>query len=66
MHLFKSTLVRLQSRCNRTFTVKWDCMKPFRRTAFGQNILSTIGGKFWNRLPFRNECVLHSTPSKLT
>ncbi len=42
---------RLESGGSTRASVNGDCVIPFRRTTFGQNVLSIIGGKLWNSLP---------------
>lgn len=43
-------------------SVKGDCVIPFKRTTFGQNVLSKIGCKFWNSLPLPiRECPTFKT-----
>lgn len=37
--------------------VRGDCAVPYRRTTFGQTVLSVTGGKLWNSLPLTvREC----------
>ena len=53
---------RLESGGSTRASVKGDCVIPFRRTTFGQNVLSIIGGKLWNSLPLIiRECPTFNT-----
>ena len=57
-----SFILRLESGRSTRASVKGDCVIPFRRTTFGQNVLSIIGGKLWNSLPLIiRECPTFNT-----